>query len=368
MADHRPDAYFEDDTLIMRASSFANCERALIAAATGMPGAGVPEKMLKRYNESAAVEDQVIDALHGRSIRWRDGEGVDFGVKVLDPLDLSAYAQLGGGISRVADDDQFTMELTLVEPTATLPRTVLRGHLDGIGRVYITGDMRFTIGDTLVIEAKAFGPDLWKKWLKGGIAALGDRYQYQCAAYAYAVGLDAPAPVLFVVGRKDGDGALLEVRMELIPEPLVKLSSFKGKARKVARAAMTGVVPDSCAQLDYPCPYYMLHDATAPSRPVLAADVVDLDAETDAKRLKLRDELVEVAAQWDALGVEERAAKAAREELKPRLLELWRDLSGDNDKALVTEGWEIVHVHADVEETTVTRKAHTLDYVKVKAR
>lgn len=368
MADHRPNAYFDEllnaephdevnEVLIIRASTIQSCERALIAAATGMEGTGPPKAILARYDESAALEDDVIAGLHAKNAKWRDGSPLDIGVKILDPHDMGSYAGVGHGISRVVDDNQWTVEFQLVDGVW------VRGHMDGMAGVYLSGDLNIKIGQKVVIEAKAFGPDLWKKWLKKGLAGL-DHYPGQCSIYQHASGLG----LLFVVGKKNSDGGLDEVRVEYIPEPLMALGPFKTKARRVSRIAATGVVPDACEQKDYPCPFYFLHDATQVVSKPDAKPRVDLSHPSTLGLDEVKvAELSKAASFYAIAATNERNAKNEKDARKVEMIALLEELGYKPGAAVTIDGFDVEWCHEVVPEATVTRAKYEKNFVKVRA-
>lgn len=219
MSDDRPNVYVENDVAIYRASSVGNCVKGLVAARLGMEPGPHPDWLLEKFAQGNVNEPIILMMLeenHHVSM-WTDLE-----------LEAAGY---------VLDDGQVLVEL----PVGSGVR--IRGHLDGIGD---DGDVVY------VVEAKAFGESFWDKYDKEGITGF-PYYSAQLAIYMAATGL----PGLFVIGRKDTDGVVNEIRVTHFDEPPVNVGLVKAKVAKVERAAASGELP-GCDVKQYPCQWFHL--------------------------------------------------------------------------------------------------------------
>ena len=347
MGDDRANAYHEGDVLVLRASSFGSCPTALIAAGQGIEGEPPPAWLQVKFDEGNKNEPVILDWLTGKKPEWRDGSGAPLGVSLRDPLLDTSYRDLGTGMTRAADDRQFTMEWEI------LPDVVIRGHLDGIGQVYVTGVEGVELGP-IVVEAKAFGDALWDKWIRHGVSSM-EGYAMQLSLYMIASGL----PALFVVGHKDKAGDVFEVRMEHVAAPLVGLGKIKKRAKVIFDGVESGVLPAGCDKYDYPCPYYKLHP---PGETVWDFSDPSPDDAAMVKRLDLLALNMELMKEADA------EQKKEKDQIKAEMLDIVKALTKADGQSVTTSKYEVRHIHKEVAEAVTTRKAYVSDYQTVKGR
>lgn len=246
MGDDRPSVYYDETELIgkfvYRASALGNCFRGLVASRLGMEAEAHPDWLLKRFQEGHDREPEILQ--HVQENEWHG-----YRIKMLDAGDQGSYAGLAHIVS--SHDGQFVGEIAVGE------RALIRVHLDGIGQVYsapVGGEVK--VGQKVVVEAKAFGPDYWKKWKKEGIEGFAG-YVMQLTIEMEAAGL----PGLFVVARKDRDGdegvagEIVEYDSVMFYHSPGSLAEAKMRVLKVEASAGKGGLPE-CDMKQYPCQWY----------------------------------------------------------------------------------------------------------------
>ena len=199
MSDNRPSVYKEGGRLVIRASAFGGCVRALICSRDGMDPIPFPPSLQEAMDVSANLEQAVFDSLG-------------------DPVHSQQQ-----------------------EVSLRFGATTVRGHIDGIVRV---GHKTLTLA-----EVKVFGDSYWDKWLKEGLDGF-PRYQWQLSAYMLSLGL----PGMMVVGHKQ-DGKLVDVRTLSVPTALVSLDQMAARVAEVEQA--TELPP--CNTDMWGCPYTYTH-------------------------------------------------------------------------------------------------------------
>ncbi len=306
MADHRPDVYEDESTgkLIFRASSITRCSRSLVAAALDMEAQPPPDVMRVAWDEGSAAESALLDRFHaGSDGNWDPTgytlkDGVKF--KGLEVRALTSYKKRPDGEESFpymhwskVDDNQFTFEIPVGE------KAVIRGHLDDICEVFQvpsgtpTGVVGCPVmGERAVGEAKFFGEDYWRKYLKVGLLgaeANGNEpfvdYAWQLSLYMHATGL----PAYFVVGEKlrwhkmpdaehvkrveawkeAHDGQLPpadrmwdigRLHVTRFNSPLISLPKIKLRVMKLVKLIEARDLDQGCDRNQYPCAYTFLHD------------------------------------------------------------------------------------------------------------
>lgn len=247
MGDDRPTTYVDEATglVIYRASGTGNCIKGLVASRLGLTPEDHPDWLLDKFAEGVKAEPIILDRF-AKETGW----------KLLDPHDPGSYANLGPMVSRNPHDDQFLLEI----PVGS--KVIIRCHLDGIGYCYMDRS-NGRMGQTRVVEVKAFGKTYWDKYLKQGIMAF-PYYSAQLSIQMYGTGL----PGIFVVAQKDADGELTgEWNIDYYDEPPVSMGSIKAKIAKVESHVARGALPD-CDFNQYPCQFYYLHDDGGEPAPV----------------------------------------------------------------------------------------------------
>jgi len=361
MADHRPDAYFHDGKLILRASALGFCDKRIVAGALGHEPLPTPDALQRAFDEGADNEDRVLKM-------WRNGDRVEGPYAVahaddqgqlpqwfgLDPSAAGSYKTHRDASDAfphctlgVLDDDQFTVEWT-VGNVGGYP-VVIRGHMDGIAQCFAAcADGEMATGVRVVEEAKLLGPDYYRKWLTKGWDAF-PYYATQVSIYGYATGL----PVAFIVGQKireDGDGEGVEggvripnvhvtwVEGNVLP---VRRGQIMARALKLAKQivdAKNGGDMPVCTSADYPCPFVYLHDEADGA----AGDARKKAAKKDAgvREITVPESdgaiLRRLAANYADAQKAEAAAKAYRQEIATDLAAMLAPYKADREKALVT--------------------------------
>jgi hypothetical protein len=211
---------------------------------------------------------------------------------------------------------------------------VVRGHIDGLAL-----DEH---GRSCIVEAKALGPDWFKKFKKHGFAGLPDAYAWQVSIYMLALGTNS---AVLVAGQKI-DGKIQpdsEFHYEWIRKPLFTLEQITERVMSVENNVTAADWPD-CIN-EFLCQYPYLHDEP---------EVTELEGDT-AEQVNKWAELWAEASQYEA------AAKKLKAQVKEEM-SLW-DAS---DKKYSTGRWRLTLVEETVEEQTVTRKAYTKKYPRFK--
>ena len=199
MSDNRPSVYQEGGRLVIRASAFGGCIRALVCARDGMDPIPFPASLQEAMDVSANLEQAVFDTLGDPVHSQHQEVGLRFGA------------------------------------------TTVRGHIDGIVRV---GQKTLTLA-----EVKVFGDSYWDKWLKEGLDGF-PRYQWQLSAYMLSLGL----PGLMAIGHKQ-DGKLVDVRTLAVHTAPISLDQMAARVREVETAGELPV----CNTDMWPCPYAYTH-------------------------------------------------------------------------------------------------------------
>lgn len=248
MGDDRPSVYYDEAELVgkfvYRASALGNCIRGLVASRMGMEPESHPDWLLKRFQEGHDREPEIL-----RHVQENEWHG--YRMKMLDPNDQGSYAGLAHVIGQ--HDGQFQGEIPVGQ------QAIIRVHLDGIAQVYsapVEGEVK--VGQKVVVEAKAFGPDYWKKWVKHGIEGFPG-YVMQLTIEMEAAGL----PGLFVVARKDRDGdegvagEIVEYDSVMFYHSPGSLAEAKMRVMKVEALAGKGGLAE-CDMKQYPCQWYWI--------------------------------------------------------------------------------------------------------------
>jgi hypothetical protein len=317
-----------------------DCTRSLVAAGLDLPSSPPPDNMLDRFDESTLLEDAVLARLAAGDYSWY-GSRVKGTVKInlLDPTDMGSYAYAGPNVAWKDGANQFVVKIPVG------PDTVVRGSMDGLGIIY-ERPSRFSLlpaeAKVVVPEVKILGPDLWRKFLKGGLAAF-PRYEWQSGVYHLGVrmGYHTPEEVVlfFVVAEKirvcddvHGDTISIgDIVVQPFAEPPMSLGKLKLRGRQIINAlnlAFDEGLPDKCDQNMYPCPYYQTHDDETH---------VDLKSEREAAVVKTdsiedrneREKIEWMIEQYRTHQRDESAAKKLKEQYKADLLAAVKKYAGD---------------------------------------
>jgi len=384
MADHRPDVYFSEPRgkWIFRASSLSRCIQSLTAAGLGHERMPPPDFMQRAWDEGSHGEAKVLDLFRrGGSDNWHpkspvlveDKANATLMFKSLSPTDPASYHHNGTAYPYVRHDllqsdqidaevdPQFVMEIPVGD------KALIRGHLDDIVECYqgpiATGAE--WVGRRYVNEAKLFGVDFFKAWVRKGMAdPKFNGYAWQLSLYMHGTGL----PGWFTVGEKvrwkdederlEGMGQdipidqrydLERVHVTYFPTPPIPLSTIKVRVLKVMALLEKGELPD-CDKVQYPCDYYFL--CSGQKELVAAKDdgkpePVVVDGEV-AEKLKLYVE------NWTLATQRAKSVKAEVDAAKKKVDEVLVGLGKQND---VPGRWDLGD--RIVEWQVTERKAET---------
>lgn len=294
VADHRPDVYEENGQWVYRASSFGGCVRNLVRQAIGHTPADAPEFMLSKYEESAALEKPILDAL-SEQLGWR----------AMRPAELPRYREA------VDESGQFALELPV-------SGGVVRCHPDAIAKCYrldnVNGktDLPWKLGDKRVVEVKALSAksapfDLSKN----------PNYWWQFAIEMAVTRMKG----IYVVGWKDEDGGLVrqdgKVRLSVAwydkpPETLLAIKKRAAMLTKAINSALEGDGLPECDVKQYPCGFWSEHEGGVWAKPEL--EEIDDD--------EIRRLVRTVAAVKADLDETEETYKNLRADLHAALLEM----------------------------------------------
>lgn len=211
----KPIVYEDDETgqIIYRASALGGGRGALVAARMGMDPISPPAWLQKKFDESGALEDDIIEMF----------------------LDQAGMKETPGHVMR--------------EPEVSLrysDNIYVVGHCDGLVENG-AGEVDSGYG----IEVKALGPDYMKKFNSKGVW-LNDNYPMQLSIYMHATGL----PFYFVVYSKEDD----TITWEKYDEPPLTLDRVEQVIYEVEDHFEQGTMPERCGCSGGYCPYSYLHE------------------------------------------------------------------------------------------------------------
>lgn len=273
-ADHRPDAYWEGDTLILRASSLGRCIGEVCRTGYGITPALPPEDMVLRWIEGSFFEDAVLQE-----------------------------AQIQGW--EIVEEQP---ELELV----VLPgKIIVRCHPDAI--VVCTdpgaGNLHY-LGQRRVLEAK-FLADV----------------EMELAAYDWQMSVEMAVtrlPGLWARGQKVrsqvGEQEVVtmgDVGLSMVDRAPYSVTDIKRRAMSIYKAVTTGEMPE-CDQRQYPCGHWREEGvACAPGQGKVKRD-----------RL-LGEDVREPLAEWHKGRALKARGEAMMDKAKTRLVELAEQEEGD---------------------------------------
>lgn len=259
-------AYEDDDGIVRyRASSVGRCPRALFASRLGMTPIDPPSDMQARFDDGH---------LHEGAVRQ----------KMLD-----------AGIQVVDDQSEIIVPIT--------PRLLIVGHHDGI--VSNLGDWSAIAPDLgpvpnlAVLEIKSMAQSSFEKWQLHGFDAFPN-YATQIALYMEALSM----PAVYAVKNKNSG----QMAWRLLDELPADLAAIKRKIVGVEQAVRDNVMPD-CGPVDWPCPFFYLHDEEVRTGPAKDQIEVRDDPALDA-----------LAVNYTKAKGEESRAKAAKDRAREALM------------------------------------------------
>lgn len=291
MGDNRPKVYQEGGQWVYRASSLGSCTRALLFARRNIEPLPPPEWLQEKFDQGNMMEATLM-------------------------------AQFAEDHNVVVEGDQLEIELH------TSPTTLVRGHIDGMARIN---------NKRVVVDAKFLGATLFNGLRDKGITAF-QHYAWQTSVYCHALEADEWC---LAMGLKDDTGKWTGDMHYLFGTPTYSRDDIVARVTEIEAYTGSDILPACPTPLDYPCPYYHLHDDDD--------EVVDLEG-LEADLLRDTWRLYEKAKELEnkAKQLKEDAGRAARQMF---------DKHGTKVRAHnVQMTWV---PETDVPETTVTRKAYT---------
>jgi len=355
MADHRPDVYFSEPRgkWIFRASSLSRCIQSLTAAGLGHERMPPPDFLQRAWDEGTHGEAKVLDLFRrGGSDNWHpespvlveDKANATLMFKSLSPTDPASYHYNGTNYPYVrhdllqsdqidADvDPQYVMEMPVGD------KALIRGHLDDIVECYQgpIGTAAEWNGRRYVNEAKLFGVDFFKAWVRKGMAdPKFNGYAWQLSLYMHGTGL----PGWFTVGEKvrwkeddvrginvpeDRRYDLNRVHVTYFPTPPIPLATIKIRVLKVMALLEKGELPN-CDMVQYPCDYYHLCSGQKEIAAVKAGPEAVVVEGDKRETLKLYVE------NWTIATQRAKSVKAEVEAAKKKVDEMLVELGKEND-------------------------------------
>lgn len=326
--DDRPIRYTEDRAdgkriTMYRASSLARCERAFIAAACGEFAQPPGEFMEQVFREGHLMEPMIREMFEQET-----------GHKV---------SAVQGAVEIQVQDGVF-----------------IRGHVDGLYA------MDHPFGAVGLFEAKKIRADGWTDFVRKG-PLVNKNYIPQLAAYRWGLGA---REVSFVGGRFE-DGEITEIKVFKFTPEDDPHGLFDGSAmfevltriQQIESLVAEGFAPrdvECCEPLDYPCPYYRLHDEVE-VKGVDAVELPESTRETVARFLAISDEAKRVTKIADGL---QREKKKLTTKLREMLVEAGLDDAREFTGEINGQRVELTRVVSEVAEHMV--KASKRDFFRIK--
>lgn len=309
-SDNRSAVYQDEETglWVFRGSGLGSCFSHLVRCGLGYTPAAPPANLLDRFQEGNVAEPVIL--------KWLNDHG---GVRVEDDWYL---------------EDRYTVVDGQVELEIPVGKTaVIRLHPDGIGTIYKTTEedraQGMETGSNVVLEAKAFGPDYYKKWKREGIEGF-PFYRWQVSAEIAASGF----PCVFIIGQKDEKGVVYSDACErfYIPEPPVPLPQLKLRVMRVLKAIEDGDIPE-CDWAMYPCGFWQEHD----TEQGVWAKVKGIDAATVDVEIDL---LASLAEQYE-LGKKMEKDGEAKKKAASKGIAVAFDSANQKGETLTAKGYQV---------------------------
>lgn len=201
----------DDGRVTWRASALGACRAALVWARRGVTPQPPPDDMERRFRDGHLHEGAVLADL-ARTLDVRDA-----GREVLLPI--TSMVCVRGRVDAIAVAGQSPCE---------------------------------TVDAPFIIEVKALADSGWRQWEAGGLRMF-PRYEWQISVYMLALGL----PAVFCVKNKNS-GVML---YEAVREPPRSLAEIVQRIMEVEGLAVRTEMRPSCDEpLDFPCPYWLMHE------------------------------------------------------------------------------------------------------------
>lgn len=237
MSDARIVSFTEEGRPIYRASAMYNCLSVLVAARLGLEPNSAPDWMEERYQQGHDYEDFILDRARTRGM-------------------IGLHSQ--------------QMELE-----QSIGPAILRGHIDALGTgafipdtidgVKADGPFGAEIdGFTSLIDAKAFAPSTWEKWVSKRFDAF-PYYAWSMTIYQTLLKsqLGFAPPIVMAIGLKNMEAAnegrivLDDFRLDVFTEPPMQFGTILQRILQVEKVAAGGIdnMPGKCDRPQWPCPY-----------------------------------------------------------------------------------------------------------------
>lgn len=304
MGDDRPACYYEDDTLIIRASSIgSSCLWELVAAGQDYPPSAVPAFLQRAFDDGHTLEPIIIGMLEER----------------------------GHSIYGAQEEAELVINPTLK----------IRYHPDG---------MMVWKDNESVLEIKALSDILWQKAARWSVGDCIEEYKWQISAMMHHKGKPA-VWVAYNKGNSDGSNCPDQGRLlyETVLEPPISLDEIRSKAEQIKKLVDGGDLLESGRPCDnpkqFPCRYLHLRpepnegwlvmddETVDSSTPVLPPQIDATLAVDDEDKAKDIDYLVREYLMNKGLADE---AKAKQDAARDKLIEYAR-----NHKKIMTDHWLI---------------------------
>lgn len=342
------------------ASGLGGCQTALIARGMGLVPADMPEKLQPALDAGKENEPRILQMLE----RTPDFDARQHRITIQDEFllkgvwrlyDAADYEKLN--IETGEWDEERGVDYS-GQPRVWLPigtSAVVRAHPDGIGVKVVKGKVE----QRRVVEVKAFGDELWDRWVRRGWAEFPG-YAMQMSVQMYAAGasiLKTPKsfmPGMFVVGHKNEEGVAFELSVLELDKPPVELKTILAKVMNVEKYVKREELP-ACVEGRWPCPFYWMAECAGKPR-------VEVEEIEDT-------ELGGVAARFYAYGVDRKEADASRKDEQEKLVKLLekhgKKESGKKVKVKDEARNVFVVEWREVEQPEKTSKAYTQKYAIV---
>lgn len=235
----RPIVYLSPDNNIptYRASALGSCLRALWAARSGMEAKPPPDHMLKVFAQGTNLESTILDLLYNEhNFTFQDG-----------------------GAQKTV-----TLDLHVELPSGTLEHVRVTGHVDQYGCI---ADPALSNADQLhfPIDVKAFAQSTVDNYRTKGLLAF-PHYAWQQSVYALGLG-----HLKFYMPIYNKDTQRIEPwSLDPIAAPYDE-QAIAERIALVESAFINSTIPD--CTLNYPCPFYYLHDDEKPTNTPLSPNV-----------------------------------------------------------------------------------------------
>lgn len=337
MSDSRPPAYFEGDTLVIRASSLGGPVCQLVAAGQGHEIMPPPPWLQKAFDEGNRWEGPMLEELRRRG--WREPKlghvfnGAEWPGDTPAAQSEHDWPVVPGIVVRFHPDD------VLVPVGDDVPATRERAS-------------NFPEGPVLV-ECKALSAANYEMATTVGAARLPYAYDWQLSAMMHGLGLpavwvtvDKGASKAYEASDPDGgsdqvreDLVLATLHAEWVATPPIPKADIVRRVLKIRQLIRSGDLPtDGADHQANPCRF--LH-------------VCPVAEEREATVVATGDRATEVArwAQWyEQQKTIEKQAGERKAEARERLLEL----VGEDD-AVLADGWKVTRT--EVASSRVDRRA-----------